>query len=180
MLKANSCLSQRSLPAALKSDGCSAARKSLPMHRFLPLNRKMKSRQSARQTARHAHCRGQPRQYHGRATAVPEIDAAHAAVAQAEAARTLSLEQLERYEKLFASGYVSREQLDEIRASHTTNTARVAEAKAQLRTAQQSLGRDKEIEAARTGVEAARACTGSKQLASGAACSPCACSSPRA
>lgn len=86
-----------------------------------------------------------------------EIDAVLAAVAQAEAARKLSFEQLERYEKLFASGYISREQLDEIRASHTTNTARVAESKAQLRTAQQSLGRDKEIEAARTGVEAARA-----------------------
>jgi HlyD family secretion protein len=86
-----------------------------------------------------------------------EIDAVLASVAQAEAARRLSLEQLERYEKLFASGYVSREQLDEIRTSHTTNTARVAEAKAQLRTAQQSLGRDKEIESARAGVEAARA-----------------------
>ncbi|MDP2158125.1 MAG: HlyD family efflux transporter periplasmic adaptor subunit [Nitrospirota bacterium] len=86
-----------------------------------------------------------------------EVDAILAAIAQAEAARKLSLEQVERYEKLFASGYVSREQLDEIRTSHTTNTARVAEAKAGLHTAQQSLGRDKEIEAARTGVEAARA-----------------------
>jgi len=86
-----------------------------------------------------------------------EIDAVLAAVAQAEAARKLSLEQLQRYEKLFASGYVSREQLDEIRTSHATNTARVAEATAELRTAQQSVGRDKEIEAARTGVEASRA-----------------------
>lgn len=86
-----------------------------------------------------------------------EIDAIVAAEAQAEAARRLSLLQLERHEKLFASGYISREQLDEVRASHTTNTARVAEAKAQLRTAQQSLGREKEIEAARTEVEAARA-----------------------
>jgi HlyD family secretion protein len=86
-----------------------------------------------------------------------EIDAILAAEAQAEAARRLSLQQLGRYEKLFASGYIAREQLDEVRASHTTNTARVAEAKAQLRTAQQSLGRDKEIEAARTEVEAARA-----------------------
>ena len=86
-----------------------------------------------------------------------EIDAILAAVAQAEAARKLSLEQLERYEKLFAAGYVSREQLDGIQASHTTNTERVVEVKAQLRIAQQSLGRDKEIEAARTEVEAARA-----------------------
>jgi len=86
-----------------------------------------------------------------------EIDALLAAEAQAEAARRLSQQQLERYEKLLASGYISREQLDEARAAHTTNTARVAEAKAQLRTAQQSLGRDKEIEAARTEVEAARA-----------------------
>ncbi len=86
-----------------------------------------------------------------------EIDAIVAAEAQAEAARRLSLLQLERHEKLFASGYISREQLDEVRASHTTNTARVAETKAQLRTAQQSLGREKEIEAARTEVEAARA-----------------------
>ncbi|MBI5847006.1 MAG: HlyD family efflux transporter periplasmic adaptor subunit [Nitrospirae bacterium] len=86
-----------------------------------------------------------------------EIEALTASIAQAEAARRLSLEQLERYEKLFASGYVSREQLDEIRASYATNTARVAETKAQLRTAQLSLGRDKEIDAARTGVDAARA-----------------------
>ncbi|MGC2061411.1 MAG: HlyD family efflux transporter periplasmic adaptor subunit [Thermodesulfovibrionales bacterium] len=87
----------------------------------------------------------------------PEIDAILAAEAQAEAARRLSQLQLERYEKLFSSGYISREQLDEVRATHTTNTARVAEAKAQLRTAQQSLGREKEIEAARNEVEAARA-----------------------
>jgi HlyD family secretion protein len=86
-----------------------------------------------------------------------EIDAALASVAQAEAARKLSFEQVQRYEQLFASGYVSREQLDEIRTSHTTNTARVDEAKAVLRSTQQSLGRDKEIEAARTGIEAARA-----------------------
>ncbi len=86
-----------------------------------------------------------------------EVEALKASVAQAEAARKLSLVQLERYEKLFASGYVSREQLDEIRAGHTTNTARVAETKAQLQTAQQSLGRDKEIEAARTEAEAAGA-----------------------
>lgn len=86
-----------------------------------------------------------------------EIDVILATEAQAEAARRLSLLQLERHEKLFASGYIAREQLDEVRASHTTNTARVAEAKAQLRTAEQSLGRDKEIEAGRTEVEAARA-----------------------
>ncbi|MBA4374509.1 MAG: secretion protein HlyD [Thermodesulfovibrio sp.] len=86
-----------------------------------------------------------------------EIDAVLAGEAQAEAARRLSLLQLERHEKLFASGYIARVQLDEVRAAHSTNTARVAEAKAQLRTAQQSLGRDKEIEAARTEVEAARA-----------------------
>ncbi len=86
-----------------------------------------------------------------------EIDAVLASIAQAEAARVLSQEQLQRYEKLFAAGYISREQLDEVRASHTTNTARVAEAKAQLRTAQQSLGREKEIEAARTEADAARA-----------------------
>lgn len=86
-----------------------------------------------------------------------EIEALKASVAQAEAARKLSLVQLERYEKLFASGYVSREQLDEIRAGHATNTARAEETKAQLQTAQIALGRDKEIEAARTGVEASRA-----------------------
>lgn len=86
-----------------------------------------------------------------------EIDAILAAEAQAEAARRLSQLQLERSEKLFASGYISREQLDGVRAVHATDTARVAEAKAQLRTAQQSLGRNKEIEAARTEVEAARA-----------------------
>lgn len=86
-----------------------------------------------------------------------EIDAVLAAVARSEAARRLSQDQLARQEKLFASGYVSREQLDEIRAGHAANTALVAEAKAQLLTAQQSLGREKEIEAARTEVEAAQA-----------------------
>lgn len=87
----------------------------------------------------------------------PEIDALLAAEAQAEAARRLSLLQLERQEKLFSSGYISREQLDEVRTIHVSNTARVAEARAQLHTAQQALGRDKEIEAARTEVEAAQA-----------------------
>lgn len=87
----------------------------------------------------------------------PEIDAALAAEAQADAARRLSLLQLGRQEKLFAAGYIAREQLDEVRSAHETNTARLAEAKAQLRTALQSLGRDKEIEAARSEIEAARA-----------------------
>jgi HlyD family secretion protein len=87
----------------------------------------------------------------------PEIDAMRAVEAEAEAARKLSMIQLERNEQLFAAGYISREQLDESRANHAANTARVSEAKAQLRTAEQSLGRDKEIDAARTEVEAARA-----------------------
>ena len=86
-----------------------------------------------------------------------EIDALLAAAAQAEAARNLSMVQLERNEKLFSAGYIAREQLDEARAVHRTNSERLAEARAQLRTAQQSIGRDNEIEAARTEVEAARA-----------------------
>ncbi|MBI5102604.1 MAG: HlyD family efflux transporter periplasmic adaptor subunit [Nitrospirae bacterium] len=86
-----------------------------------------------------------------------EIDALIAGAAQADAAKKLSLTQLERFEKLFASGYISREQLDEARTANATNTARVAEAEARLRSARESLGRDKEIEGARTEVEAASA-----------------------
>ena len=87
----------------------------------------------------------------------PEIEAIRAQNAQAAAARDLSTQQLRQQEKLFREGYISQARLDEARAAHERDIARVAETEAQMRGARLSLGRDKEIAAARAEVEAARA-----------------------
>jgi HlyD family secretion protein len=86
-----------------------------------------------------------------------EIAALQAAAAQAQADLKLSSLQLQRQEKLFQSGFISREQLDESRANHTRDLQRVAEAEAKLTTSRESIGRDKEIVAAQAEVDASRA-----------------------
>jgi HlyD family secretion protein len=86
-----------------------------------------------------------------------EIATIRAEVAQAAAAHELSTLQLRKQEKLFAAGFTSKEQLDEARANYERDSARLAEADAQLRTAHLSIGREAEIQAARAEVEAARA-----------------------
>ena len=87
----------------------------------------------------------------------PEIEAQRAELAQAVAARELSARQLAQQEKLFGDGFVSQARLDEARAAHARDTARVASAQAQLKTALQPLGRDAERKAAEGEVAAARA-----------------------
>jgi HlyD family secretion protein len=87
----------------------------------------------------------------------PEIEALRAQVNQARAARELAALQLEQAEKLFKESFVAQTRLDEARATHDREAARVREAEAQLKTALQPLGRDAEREAAESEVDAAKA-----------------------
>lgn len=86
----------------------------------------------------------------------PEIDAARAQTRSAAAARQLARLQLQRQERLYAQGFISKSQLDEARATFERDTAQVAKAQAQVRGARQNVGREAEIEAARAEVAAAR------------------------
>jgi HlyD family secretion protein len=83
-----------------------------------------------------------------------EIDAIRAELAQAEAALNFSTLQLHRHEELFSGGLISKSQLDEVRTNHSGALELVAETEAKLQTARESIGRDKEITAARAEVEA--------------------------
>ena len=87
----------------------------------------------------------------------PEVDVVRAQSEQAAVARKLSITQLAQQEKLFAGGFISQSALDQARANHERDMARVVEAEAQGRVAQLTLGRDGEIRAAQADVEAARA-----------------------
>lgn len=88
---------------------------------------------------------------------VPEVNALRAQLAQAQAARELSRSQLSQQERLFASGFITSERLNEVRATVQRDMARVAEAEAQIRSALQPLGRDAELAGALGDAEAARA-----------------------
>lgn len=87
----------------------------------------------------------------------PEIEALHAEVGQAKAARELSASQLAQQQKLFKGGFISQSKLDEARTAQDRDRARVAEAEAQLRTALQPLGRVAELKAAESDIAAAQA-----------------------
>ena len=86
-----------------------------------------------------------------------EVEATAAQAEQAKSSRELSQLQLQQQEKLFASGFISRAQLDIARANFDRDLSRVTEAEAQRRVAVQSLGREAEIRAAQADVDAARA-----------------------
>jgi HlyD family secretion protein len=86
-----------------------------------------------------------------------EIEAIRAQQREAAVARDLSAEQLAQQQRLFAAKFVSEATVDAARAAYQRDVARVAEITAQLRAAQQSIGREKEISAARAEVEAQRA-----------------------
>jgi HlyD family secretion protein len=86
-----------------------------------------------------------------------EIEAIRAQLREATAGRDLSAEQLAQQQRLFAAKFVSQASVDAARAAYQRDVARVAEVTAQLRTAQGSIGREKEIAAARSDVEAQRA-----------------------
>jgi HlyD family secretion protein len=87
----------------------------------------------------------------------PEIEALRAQRNQARAARELAALQLDQYEKLFKDGFIAQTRLDEARATHQREVARVRETEAQLKNALQPLGRDAERDAAESEVEAAKA-----------------------
>jgi HlyD family secretion protein len=85
-----------------------------------------------------------------------EVDAVLAQKQAAAAARELAGLQLRQQQKLRAAGFVSQARLDEARATHRRDVAQVAESEAQVRNARQSIGREAEIRAAATEIEAAR------------------------
>jgi HlyD family secretion protein len=85
-----------------------------------------------------------------------EIQSLEAQLAQAKAMLELSEVALERREQLVETRAVSREAVDEARATHDRNQARVAELEAELETARLGARAD-EIEAAEAEVTAARA-----------------------
>jgi HlyD family secretion protein len=86
-----------------------------------------------------------------------EIEAIRAQQREAAVARDLSAEQLAQQQRLYAAKFVSEATVDAARAAYQRDVARVAEITAQLRAAQQSIGREKEIAAARADVQAQRA-----------------------
>ena len=85
-----------------------------------------------------------------------EIEAVRAQLAQAEAAAQFSATQLRRAEELVAQNFVTRDRVDEARATHDRDVQRVVELKAQLATARLA-ARPDEIKAAEHNVEAAKA-----------------------
>ncbi|MBI1396426.1 MAG: HlyD family efflux transporter periplasmic adaptor subunit [Betaproteobacteria bacterium] len=87
----------------------------------------------------------------------PEVAALRAQADQAGASRRLSADQLRRDQALFAKGFISGAKLDESRANLARDEARVAEVQARLRLAHDSVGRPKEVAAARADAEAAQA-----------------------
>ncbi len=87
----------------------------------------------------------------------PEIDAVRAQQREAMVARDLSAEQLAQQQRLHAANFVSQATVDAARSAWQRDVARVAEITAQLKAAQLSIGREKEIAAARADVDAQRA-----------------------
>ena len=87
----------------------------------------------------------------------PEVDALRAELRQAQAALELSEKNLAREEKLVKSEATSRARYDEARGALARDRARVAAAEAQLRSAQQPVGRDAERKAAEAEIAGARA-----------------------
>lgn len=86
-----------------------------------------------------------------------EIEAIRAQQREAAVARDLSAEQLAQQQRLYVAKFVSQATVDAARSAYQRDVARVQEITAQLQAAQQSIGRDKEIAAARADVEAQRA-----------------------
>jgi HlyD family secretion protein len=87
----------------------------------------------------------------------PEVAALREQVNQAKAAEEFSRSQLAREEDLMKKGYTTRPRLDEARAAHARDLARIKEAEAQLRNALMPLGREGERDAASGELAAAKA-----------------------
>jgi HlyD family secretion protein len=87
----------------------------------------------------------------------PEVTALREQVNQARAAEEFSRSQLAREEELMKKGYTTRPRLDEARAAHARDLARIKEAEAQLKNALMPLGREGERDAASGELAAAKA-----------------------
>ena len=87
----------------------------------------------------------------------PEIAALREEVNAAKAAAEFSRNELARQQDLIKQGYTTRPKLDEARAAHTRDLARVREAESRLRNAQMPLGRSAERKGAEAELEAAKA-----------------------
>ena len=92
-----------------------------------------------------------------------EVDVVRAQGQQAKAMRELSASQLAQQEKLFNQGFISQAKLDEARSLYRRDLAHVAELDAQTKTATTSVGREEEIAAARSDVDAATAVVAQNQ-----------------
>jgi HlyD family secretion protein len=92
-----------------------------------------------------------------RSRRTPELDAARAQVANAEAALRLSTQQQAQQEKLAQAGFISEIALTTARSARERDAAQLANARAQLATAQLSIGRGAELDAAAADADAARA-----------------------
>jgi len=88
---------------------------------------------------------------------VAEIEALQQQAAAASASLALSEETLRQQQRLRSRGFVSQASLDAARAARDRDTAQLAQAQAQVRNAETSIGREPEIAAARAELEAARA-----------------------
>ena len=86
-----------------------------------------------------------------------EIEALQQQAAAASAALALSQETLRQQQRLRSQGFVSQASLDAARSARDRDTAQLAQARAQVRNAETSIGREPEIAAARAELEAARA-----------------------
>jgi HlyD family secretion protein len=75
---------------------------------------------------------------------------------QAQAARQLSVTQLARDQQLFAQGFIASSALDQSRANLRRDQARLDQTQAQLKLAQQSVGRAGELAVAQAEADAAR------------------------
>lgn len=88
---------------------------------------------------------------------IAEIDALKQQAAAAAASLALSEETLRQQRRLHSQGFVSLSSLDAARSARDRDLAQLAQAKAQVRNAEDSIGREPEIAAARAELEAARA-----------------------
>ena len=92
-----------------------------------------------------------------KAKRAPELAMIRAEIRQAEASVKLSASLLRRREELVEAKAVSKEELDEARATYERDRARVAELRAQLANAKLPVARPDEIKAAEAEVAAAKA-----------------------
>ena len=92
-----------------------------------------------------------------------EIEAAQAAVVEAQAAASFARDDFQRGQELGPQGAISPQRLDELRSASAQAKARLTSAEAKLATLLTSLGRSEEIVAQRAAVEAARAALVSAQ-----------------